>query len=236
MGLIVQHASVGQRWWLVLGNCSGLKSLTNSFQGWSAICSFRVYKVGCNEHPIGEPNCHADHQRDRDCGEIQMCFQKLSPQQEERKFFGGPVKAPCGGMKDSICYLDWFLAAWTVNTERECPVIYCTSPLSEQPQFPPSSNYDFAWMTLKSEHVPLGNKLGKCSPFHSPGRAKLFCSVYFSWFWHFLILFRRMNSSLFLTKSLLELLSIYPWYFSIGYIENKLHKCKFQPGIEHYVI
>lgn len=108
MGLIVQCAIAGGRWCLVPGNCSGLNSLMNSFQGWSAL---KVYKMGCNEHPIGKPNCHADHQRDRDCGqgltgEMQICFQKLNLQQEERRFFGGPVKAPCGGVKDSICYLD----------------------------------------------------------------------------------------------------------------------------------
>lgn len=81
VGLFVQCAIVGQRWWLVLGKFSGLKSLINSFQGWSAVCSLKVYKLGCNEHLIGKPNCHADHQRDRNCGqgltgEIQMCSRR----------------------------------------------------------------------------------------------------------------------------------------------------------------
>lgn len=81
MGLIVQCAIVGQSWWLVPGNCSGLKSLMNSFQGWNALCSLKVYRTGCKEHPIGKPNCHADHQRHWNCrqgltGEIQMCSRR----------------------------------------------------------------------------------------------------------------------------------------------------------------
>jgi len=54
--------------------------------------------------------------RDSTCGQglavdVQMYFQKLNPQQEEGKFFGGPEKASHGAVKDSICYLDLFLTA-----------------------------------------------------------------------------------------------------------------------------
>lgn len=67
--------------WAKMVACAGLKSLMNSFQGWSALCSLKVFEMGCNEHPIGKPNCDADHQRDRDCrqgltGEIQMCSRR----------------------------------------------------------------------------------------------------------------------------------------------------------------
>lgn len=34
-----------------------------------AVCPLKVCKMGCNEHLIGKPNCHADHQRDTMCGE-----------------------------------------------------------------------------------------------------------------------------------------------------------------------
>lgn len=200
--------------------------------------------MGCNEHLIGKPNCHADHQRGTTCGQsltvdIQMYFQKVNPQQEEGKFFGGPVKAHCrGGWKIQFAiWTDFLQRKITVNTERECPVTCYRSPLSQQSQFPPSSDYVFAWMTLKSEDVPLGNKLGKCSPFSLSTESEIVLFCYF-----FLLNFAFSSS--FSQNQLITILNkTFTWtsfhlrlIFCIGYVENKLHTCKFQPGVEHYAI
>lgn len=57
---------------------------------------------------MGNPNCHANHGGDATRGQgltvdMRMRFQKLNPQQEEVKFFSGPVKASCcGGERFSL--------------------------------------------------------------------------------------------------------------------------------------
>lgn len=199
--------------------------------------------MGCNEHLIGKPNCHADHQRDTMCGEdltvdIQMYFQKLNPQQEEGKFFGGPEKAPRSGewRIQFAIWTDVLQHKLTVNTERECPVTCYRSPLSQQSEFPRSSDYVFAWVTLKSEYVPLGNKLGRCNPFlHSKeSEIVLFCL--------FLLNFAFSSSSISQNQLIVILNKTFTWtsfHLHLVFLYRvrwKLHKCKFQPGVEQYVI